>query len=153
VQPEATLTGDPEVDQTEPVALLALLAQIADKVCALYERHGDGKYSSRARDLADLAMIAQQKDVEGDQLIAHVRREEARRREAGTLAEPLPKKLRLAEEQVVDWVGRWARATRDAPLSFDEAQAVATAFLSPVLAGDAEGMRWHFATQTWNAIE
>lgn len=30
-------------------------------------------------------MIAQQKDVEGDQLIAHVRREEARRREAGTL--------------------------------------------------------------------
>jgi len=153
VQPEATLTGDQEVDQTKPVALLALPAQIADKVCALYERHRDGEYSSRARDLADLAMIAQQKDVEGDQLIAHVRREEARRREAGTLAEPLPKKLRLAEEQVVDWVGRWARATRDAPLSFDEAQAVATAFLSPVLAGDAEGMCWHFATQTWDAIE
>jgi hypothetical protein len=86
-------------------------------------------------------------------LIAHVRREEARRREAGTLAEPLPNKLRLAEEQVVDWVGRWARATRDAPLSFDEAQAVATMFLSPVLAGDAEGMRWHSATQTWDATE
>jgi hypothetical protein len=98
-------------------------------------------------------MIAQQKDVEGDQLIAHVRREEARRREAGTLTEPLPKKLRLAKEQVVDWAGRWAKATRDAPLSFDEAQAVATAFLSPVLAGDAEGMCWHFATQTWDAIE
>jgi hypothetical protein len=62
VQPEATLTGQPEVDETEPVAVLALPAQIADKLCALHERHGDRHYSSRARDLADLAMIAQQKD-------------------------------------------------------------------------------------------
>ena len=149
VQPEATLTGQPEVDQTEPMALLALPAQIADKLCAVHERHGDGHYSSRARDLADLAMIAQQKDSDGSRLIAHVQREEARRRKAGTLTEPLPKTLQLAEEQIADWSLRWTKATRDAPVTFEEAQAVAAAFLNPVLDGTADGMRWNAATQTW----
>src|SRR6185369_1924311 len=149
VQPEATLTGQPEVDQTEPVALLALPAQIADKLCALHERHGDGHYSSRARDLADLAMIAQQKDVEGSNLVAHVRREEARRRTAGTLIEPLPTTLRLAEDQITDWAPRWKKATRGAPVTFEEALKVAAAFLTPVLDGTADGMRWNAAAQSW----
>jgi hypothetical protein len=149
IQPEATLTGQPEVDQTEPVAVLALPAQIADKLCALHERHRDGHYSSRARDLADLAMIAQQKDSEGSRLISHVRREEARRRKAGTLIEPLPTTLQLAEEQIADWSLRWKKATRDAPITFEEARAVAAAFLNPVLDGAADGMRWKAATQTW----
>lgn len=149
MQPEATLTGQPEVDQIEPVALLALPAQIADKLCALHERHGDGHYSSRARDLADLAMIAQQKDFEGSSLIAHVRREEARRRKAGTLIEPLPTTLQLAEDQIADWGRRWKKATRGAPVTFDEARAVAAAFLTPVLDGTADGMSWNAGTQTW----
>lgn len=149
VQPEATLTGQPEVDQTPPVALLALPAQIADKLCALHERHGDGRHSSRARDLADLAMIAQQKDSEGSRLIARVRREEARRRKAGTLIESLPKALHLAEEQIDDWSPRWNKATRDAPITFEEARAVAAAFLTPVLNGTPDGMRWNAAAQTW----
>jgi hypothetical protein len=150
VQPEATLTGQPEVDQTEPVAVLALPAQIADKLCALHERHGDGHYSSRARDLADLAMIAQQKDSDGSGLIAHVRREEARRRQAGTIIEPLPTTLQLAEEQIADWSPRWTKATRDAPIAFEQARAVAAAFLNPVLDGTADGMRWNAATQNWS---
>jgi hypothetical protein len=149
VQPEATLTGQPEVDLTAPVALLALPAQIADKLCALHERHGDGHHSSRARDLADLAMIAQQKDAEGSRLIAHARREEARRQKAGTLIEPLPTALQLAEEQIADWGPRWKKATRDAPVTFEEAQAVATAFLTPVLDGTADRMRWNANTQNW----
>ncbi len=150
VRPEATLTGQPEVDETEPIALLALAAQLADKVCAVHERHGDGHHSSRARDLADLAMIAQQKDSEGSQLIAHVRKEETRRLQAGTLLEPLPPALQLADEQIADWSGRWKKATRNAPLGFDEAQDIATAFLEPVLDGTAEGRRWTAATQTWS---
>jgi Nucleotidyl transferase AbiEii toxin, Type IV TA system len=150
VQPEATLTGEPAVDQTVPLALLALPAQIADKVCALHERHGAGHYSSRARDLADLAMIAQQKDLEGSRLIGCVRREEARRRQAGTLIGPPPTRLQLAKEQIADWSARWKRATRDAPVTFEEARAVAAAFLNPVLDGTADGMHWNAATQTWS---
>lgn len=34
IEPEATLTGEPAVDETPPVAVLALPAQVSDKVCA-----------------------------------------------------------------------------------------------------------------------
>jgi hypothetical protein len=94
-------------------------------------------------------MIAQQKDVEGSNLIAHVRREEARRRTAGTLIEPLPTTLQLAEDQITDWGPRWKKATRGAPVTFEAAQAVAAAFLTPVLDGTADGMRWNAAAQSW----
>jgi hypothetical protein len=150
VNPEATLTGVPEVDETQPLALLALPAQVADKLCALYERHGDeAHYSSRARDLADLAMIAQQKDSDGSDLIAHVRREEARRREAGTLIESLPTRLELAGAQVADWGPRWEKLTRAAPISFEEAVALAAAFLNPVLDGTGDGKRWSATEGAW----
>jgi nucleotidyltransferase AbiEii toxin of type IV toxin-antitoxin system len=39
LEPEATLTGDAAVDMTPPIAALALPAQVADKVCALFEIH------------------------------------------------------------------------------------------------------------------
>ena len=150
VTPELTLTGEAAVDETPPVALLALPAQIADKLCALYERHGlTQKFSSRARDLADLAMIAQQKDADAAELIEHVRREEKRRLEAGTLIEPLPAALRLGQEQIADWGLRWASATRRAPITFEEAQAVAATFLDPVLDGTADGKHWNPAAQAW----
>ena len=59
VLPPTTLTDKADVDETPPVALLALAPHIADKVCALYELHGEnGDHSSRARDLADIAMSA-----------------------------------------------------------------------------------------------
>jgi hypothetical protein len=82
-------------------------------------------------------------------LIAHVRREEARRQQAGTLIEPLPTTLQLAEEQIADWSPRWTKATRDAPITFEQARAVAAAFLNPVLDGTADGMHWNAATRNW----
>lgn len=49
IKPGANLTGEPAVDTIPAVALLTLAAQVADKVCALFERHGaDGRRSSRA---------------------------------------------------------------------------------------------------------
>jgi hypothetical protein len=150
LQPEATLTGEPAVDEIAPVALQALSAQIADKVCALFERHGTGGHpSSRARDLADIAMIATQKDIDGTELATNLRREERRRLKAQTLIEPLPAALRLAEEQIADWGPRWRKATREAPIGFDEAQAVAARFIDPVLKNSAAGERWRAAEQRW----
>jgi hypothetical protein len=122
VNAPSTLTGEPAVDEIGPVALLGLSAQVADKVCALFERHGpDGHVSSRARDLADLAMIAAQKDLDGTALMRDLRREEARRLAATSLLKPLPPALRLADEQVIDWQRRWQKATRGAPIDFAEA--------------------------------
>lgn len=150
LEPSATLTGEPAVDQTPPIAVLALAAQLADKVCALFERHGvDGQMSSRARDLADIAMIAMQEDVEGSALAGHVRREEQRRIEARTLIEPLPDRLRLADEQIADWGPRWSKATRGAPIPFDEAQRIAAGFIDPVLAATVEGKAWRAPEQQW----
>ena len=94
-------------------------------------------------------MIAQQKDADGNRLIAHVRREEARRREAGTLTEPLPTTLQLAQAQIDDWRPRWKKVSRNAPVTFEEAQTEAAAFLNPVLDGTADGMHWDAAAQTW----
>jgi hypothetical protein len=150
VQPPLTLTGRAEVDETPAVAVLAMPAQVADKVCALYERHGtDGRHSSRARDLADIAMIATQEDMAGDALTAHVRREEARRRAAGILPEALPAQLELAEAQIRDWKSRWKKATRSAPITFEDAQAAAARLIDPVLDGGASGRRWSSREQRW----
>jgi hypothetical protein len=148
VEPEATLTGEEAVDGIPRVALLALPAQLADKVCALFERHG-GHVSSRARDLADIAMIATQKDIDGTEFVNQLRREERRRLQAGTLVEPLPVTLRLADEQIADWQPRWHKATRGAPIEFDGAQTVAATFMDPVLQGLVEGRRWSAADQHW----
>jgi hypothetical protein len=150
VAPQATLTGEPAVDEIPPVALLSLPAQVADKVCALFERYGSGNFaSSRARDLADIAMIASQKSVGGTELTSDLRREERRRLDAQTLAEPLPAALRLADEQITDWGPRWQKATRAAPIGFDQARAVAAAFMDPVLHGAVEGKQWSAAEQRW----
>lgn len=150
IEPAPTLTGEPAVDETAPVATLALPAQIAEKACALFERHGvDGAASSRARDLADLAMIAMQKDLEGSELQSHTRREERRRLDVGTLIAPLPRALQLAPEQIADWRGRWVRATRGAPIDFEEAHAVVALFLDPVLSRSVEGKRWAATERRW----
>jgi hypothetical protein len=150
VSAEATLTGEPAVDGIPAVAVLALPAQLADKICALFERHGrDRRPSSRARDLADIAMIATQKELDGSSLTAAVRQEEQRRFDARTLLEPLPDALRLADEQVADWRRRWAKATRAAPISFDDALTVTAAFIDPVLADAVDGKQWIADDQRW----
>lgn len=94
-------------------------------------------------------MIATQKDIDGTELMNSLRRQERRRREAQTLTEPLPAALRLADEQIADWERRWHKATRGAPIGFDEALAVAATFMDPVLQGSVEGKRWSAAEQQW----
>lgn len=146
----ATLTGSSEVDEIPAITVLALPAQIADKICAVFERRGErGTPSSRARDLADLAMIAAQVPVDGDEVSRHLRREEARRLAAGTLLAPLPESFRLADEQLVEWSRRWKKATRQAPIGFDEAYASAAAFVDPVLAGDVLDAAWSPSAGAW----
>lgn len=74
IVPRSALTGLDDVDRLPPLRALALPTQIAEKTCAMFERHGErGNHSTRARDLVDVAMIATQ--VEGigaDELIAQM---------------------------------------------------------------------------------
>ena len=95
------LVGDATVDGIPGLTLLAIAPQLADKTCAMFERHGtDRAPSSRPRDLADIAMIAQQvDDIDGDELQAALRAEEQRRQHTGSLHQPLPNHLELDPTQ------------------------------------------------------
>lgn len=147
---DSPLTGTPEVDDIGPIAALKLPAQLADKLCALFERHGeDGHSSSRARDLADIAMIASQEDVDGTELHERVRQEEHRRLDAGTLRDRLPQQLQLDDEQVEDWRRRWVKATRAAPIVFEEAYELSAALIDPVLQDQVAGRRWVASETGW----
>lgn len=154
IDPATSLTGNPAVDSLPEVATLTFAAQVADKACAIYEKHGvEGTHSSRARDLADIAMIAQQVDLDGTRLIERVQIEESRRLAAGTLKSALPDELSLSELQLSDWAGRWDKATRNAPIGFDAALELASALMTPVLDKSADGATWHGASKSWTRDE
>jgi predicted nucleotidyltransferase component of viral defense system len=151
VDASPALTGVTQVDELPPLWALSFVAQIADKICAMFERHGErATFSSRARDLADIAMIAAQVDLDGASLEQSLRAEEARRLEAGTLHEGLPAALTLPNDQRADWQARWRQATRDAPVTYADALTAAATFLDPLLAGRASGLQWRAAAQAWS---
>ena len=146
----ASVTGLETVDRMPPVQVLDLALQIAQKTCAMFERHGpQRRTSTRARDLVDLAMIATQVDgIVAADVRGHLSAEVTRRRRNGTLDGPLPDVLALDSAQEESWRQRWLKATRNAPLTFDGAYAVAAAFLGPVLSGERID-RWSAPTQRW----
>jgi hypothetical protein len=148
---QTTLTGVRRRGRVPGAKTLALADQIADKACALFERHGaEGRPSSRARDLADLAMIAGQVDgLRADEVMTALAVEVERRSKAGALAGRLPHGLELSEEQEAEWRSRWKRATRDAPVAFAEARELAAAFLDPILDGSAAGRVWSSVERGW----
>ena len=150
--PRAALTGLDAVDALPLLRALALATQVGQKVCAMFERHGaQASPSSRARDLVDVAMIAMQVETLGAaEIISAVRHEERLRLARKTLHAPLPPRFVLHDDQARDWRARWARATRQVPISFDEAFVIAEALLTPVLAGTASGV-WRPVQRRWHA--
>jgi hypothetical protein len=135
------LSGVEEIDAMPPLRALAWPQQIAEKVCAIFEQHRDG-FSSRARDLADLGMIAQQVDgLEGSALIEALRAEEKRRTPV-SMPNGLPPALVLAEAQEREWRASFVKASRGAPISFNEAFALASSLVNPLLDGSALGHKW-----------
>ena len=145
-----TLTGLHPVDDLPELRALALPWQIAQKTCAIFERHGvRHQPSTRPRDLADIAMIAMQVDgIVAADLATAVAVEQTRRIERGTLLAPLGTTLHLAPAHEADWRRRWSKATRHVDLSFDDALTGARALLDPILGGHARGT-WSAGEQRW----
>lgn len=142
--------GIDAIDSMPEIRLLPLELQLADKICAMFERHGvNGElFSSRSRDLADIAMIAMQQPVDGGELHAALAAE-AQRRAGARLVNGLPATFLLMDAQVDQWRATWTKSARKAPVSFDEAVAIADRFLTPVLAGDVEQVHWSPVTGAW----
>ncbi|MEV6013756.1 nucleotidyl transferase AbiEii/AbiGii toxin family protein [Streptomyces sp. NPDC051976] len=157
------LMGIPEVRElTPPVAvewpsdwpmvrLYPVLDHIADKICAMYERHGEnGKFASnRYRDLADLLLLTQQETVQAAAARDAIRRE-ANRRTATGIPVQLPPRF---EAPAPDWpTGYPQQATLVLGLNgcrtYEEAARAAGAFLDPLLDGSATGC-WQPDRATW----
>jgi hypothetical protein len=142
------LVGVDQVDETPPILVIAWPQQIAEMTCAMFESH-EGIRSSRARDLADISLIARQIDgIEGNELIAAVRSEEERRR-TRSLPDGLPSRLMLAPEQEAEWRTMFPSATRNSPIQFAPALEASQRFLNPVLGGSAAGMVWDAQHHAW----
>ncbi|GGV58803.1 hypothetical protein GCM10010245_91940 [Streptomyces spectabilis] len=130
--------------------LYPIVNHLADKVCALYERH-QGSPSSRYRDLADILLISQRESVEGCYAQLALRTE-ARRRAAGATG------VELALPQAFTppgptWPDRYPAAARQVPglrgcATWPEAAAAAEAFLTPLLAPGPPG-DWNPAGAAW----
>lgn len=136
-----SLSGVDEIDALPPVLVLAWPQQIADKVCAVFEQHGD-RHSSRSRDLADLGMVASQvHGLAGDALIEALSAEESRRRDR-SLPGGLPRQFALPAAQEHEWRANFERGSRSAPISFDDALALATALVDPLLDRSAAAKTW-----------
>ena len=122
-----------------------LVDHIADKVAAMYERHGDGRLpSTRYRDLVDLVAIVAAVSVDAEPQIVALRSEFERRG------------LRWPERFVAPdralWERGYAAEARRSLLrseqSLDDALAAVRPFVDPLLDSSAHG-RWNPETRTW----
>lgn len=142
-----TPLGIPELDEAPQIRVIDLNQQIAEKVCAMFERR-NGAFSSRARDLADIAAIATQVEGLRSDTIAALAQAEAGRR-PGTLPGGLPRAFALPLDQARDWQRRWDDIVRGVPIGFDEAFTIADDFLAPILSPDPPGLLWSPGERRW----
>ena len=125
-----------------------LVDHIADKVAATFERHGEGRNpSTRYRDLVDLVAIVTGASVLADPQVKALR-SEARRRGI-----TLPVRFVVPDRAL--WERGYAAEARRSLLTvartLDEALAIASPFLDPLLNGTAAG-RWDPRRGEWDDI-
>lgn len=150
------MTGEPE--KVPPLARVAmpdveqhgyrvypLVDHVADKVCAIFERHGVAQVpSTRYKDLIDLVAIVRTRPVEAGPQIA------ALRSEAGRRGLRLPEQLTVPDRAL--WEPGYA-AEAHRPLlpdtwTLDEALAAVSPFADPLLDRTARGT-WHPGDAHW----
>jgi hypothetical protein len=121
-----------------------LVDHVADKVAAILERHGDGRPSTRFRDLIDLTALVRIIRVNAtDQRTALI--SELDRRDL-----TVPDHFDVPDRQL--WESGYPRAARRAveppAKTLDEALAIVVPFIDPVLARTAAGV-WDPDTGVW----
>ena len=120
---------------------------LADKLCALVERH-DGRASSRVKDLGDIAIYAATCPIDGGKLRAHVLREGAVR---GIV---LPEAFSIPDEWGAPHARQFEKLCSQTSLphslrSIGASVELASRLFDPVLTGFADDMTWNPATCEW----
>lgn len=130
------------------IPVIPIENHVADKVCAMYERHaGPQPWSTRYRDLADLVRIVSDLEIDGQRLAAMLGHEARRRR----LEEP-PGEL-VAPHEV--WTKEYPRASRgfsgfpEHLRSLDASLEFAGRCLNQILSGARTGGTWDPVSQCW----
>ncbi|MCS3853349.1 nucleotidyl transferase AbiEii/AbiGii toxin family protein [Tsukamurella ocularis] len=156
--------GDVFGELTAVIALASIPAQIADKICAIHEPHGENNTgtSMRPRDLVDLLLIQHDDLVELDlRPSAEKVAVEARRRGLA-----LPAVFASIDDgggvPVEQWRRKWSSLAKDSPLradlaDIDTAVAVAARCWHAILAAhtDPDGaaeLRWSTERQEWTEL-
>lgn len=152
----ALITGTPRpharsslsIDGLDPVivTLYPIVDHVADKVCAIAERHGArSRPSSRVRDLVDLVVIATTAAIDADGLWHAIELEWRHR--------ALPDRPNF--QPPTEWRRNYPPLARTTPAcsrhaTFEEAvQLIGGDFLGPVLAGQGSGRSWDPSRLAW----
>ena len=144
-QPQRII-DDPSLDDLPSLPVVPLENHVADKVCALYERHRRDSPSTRWRDLADLVRIVRALPLDGSRLAEMFGHEQGRR------GLTLPTAMESPDPA---WVKDYPRACRgfaEFPEAFHDLQmslALVGQCLNPVLGGTQRDGWWNPAAQRW----
>lgn len=131
------------------VPLVPIENHLADKICAMYELHQDGKPSNRYRDLADIVRIVNELEISASRLAEILRHEQGRREITLPLAMATPHS---------SWTNSYPQASgqfADFPAEFHTLDASlhrAADCLNPVLSGDLTRGTWDPSSQAWAGI-
>lgn len=125
------------------IPVISLSRHIAEKVHAYTRVYGEGRSSSRVKDLVDIVIVSSSMSVLARDL--HEALEQTFRERA---SHPLPNRLSLPP---ADWRRPYARMARDldVPTELEQGHAIAARFIDPVLQRSARG-RWNPADGSWD---
>lgn len=141
-----------ESDPWPLVRMWPLEDHVADKIAAMYERHGAGlRASTRFKDLVDLVLIALRSTVRGPVAHTALVSEVHRRRAAGTHLE-LPATFTVPDPAWTSGYHAEAAKARDLPAEYRTltgATPLAEAFVSPLLSADGPAGTWDCDARTW----
>ena len=136
----------PGLPAPHQVLVYPLAAQVAEKVCGILSRYG-GMPSTRYRDLADLAAIAQAAELAASDL--HLALHHELRRQG------LPPPAELTVPDPASWSRGYTQLAHRLPrlrdLPFADALALVKRLIDPVLAGRRHG-RWRPAEGRWEPL-
>lgn len=136
----------PDVAPLPEFTLYPLVDQVADKVCAMYERHGPEQIAStRFRDLVDLVLITREFVLDGNQLCEALA-QEARRRGL-----TLPAALVSPGSA---WTAGYPKVARPTMVpkelhTLNAALEAVARCIDPALAGQVADHRWVPGRQEW----
>lgn len=119
---------------------------VADKVCAIRERHAD-RPSTRVKDLLDIAVYALTEEFEAENLRTAILRETAARHIVLGREFELP--LEWGQQQAEQYVKLAAKTNLPETIStIEKALELVKQFLNPIIAGDTVS-HWNHAQRAW----